>query len=150
MGEFGKEFKNIYPDSLELKCEHSGMKATFLDLHIEIEQNTFSYKLFDKRDSYAFKIVRMPYISSNIPNRIFYATFTSELLRIARTSSKEKDFTDKSNLLIRRMRAQGGNDNIIHRYLKKMLHRHEDCFKKYNKLHEDLISDLLNIPQEQQ
>ena len=150
MGEFEKEFKNIYPESLVLNCEHSGMEATFLDLHIEIEQNTFSYKLFDKRDSYAFKIVRMPYISSNIPNRIFYATFTSELLRIARTSSKEKDFTDKSNLLIRRMRAQGGNDDIILKYLKRMLHRHDSCFKKYNKLHKDLISDLLNVPKEQQ
>ena len=144
MGEFEKEFPNIYPKSLQLKCEHSGMKATFLELDIEIQNNMFSYKLFDKRDNYHFEIVRMPYISSNIPARIFYSTFTSELLRIAKATLKINDFTDKSRLLIKRMRSQGGEEIIIKKFINKMIHRHQICFNKYNCMNKDLIREILS------
>ena len=36
-----------------------------LDLDIHINNNKFEYKLYDKRDSYEFFIVRFPYIKSN-------------------------------------------------------------------------------------
>ena len=144
MGEFGREYKNIYPESLDLKCEHNGSKATFLDLEIKIENNKFSYKLFDKRDNYDFKIVRMPFISSNIPTRIFYATFTSEILRIARTTLKLKEFTDRSKTMIQRMRTQGGDENMIKKYVCKMLHKHGEVVKKFNILQENLIRDMLS------
>ena len=52
--EFSNAFKCIYPKELELKIEHSGMHATFLDLDIKIENWMFIYKLFDKRDKFSF------------------------------------------------------------------------------------------------
>ena len=50
-GEFGKSFNEIYPPELELKMEHEGSHATFLDLDISTA--------YDKRDSFNFFIVRM-------------------------------------------------------------------------------------------
>ena len=47
--EFFKYFKNIYPKKHELKKEHKGRHATFLDLYIDIKDIIFIYKLFDKR-----------------------------------------------------------------------------------------------------
>ena len=35
-GEFGKSYREIYPNNLELKCEHEGIHATFLDLDITV------------------------------------------------------------------------------------------------------------------
>ena len=60
-------YKEVYRKELELKVEHHGNHATFLDLDITIKANIFVYKLFDKRDKFPFIIVRMPRLGSNIP-----------------------------------------------------------------------------------
>ena len=65
-GKFGRSICDIYPEQLELKFEHQGDHATFLNLDITFKEGTFIYKSFDKRDSFRFSIVRMPYIESHI------------------------------------------------------------------------------------
>ena len=47
---FNESYQEIYPPELQLKCEHSGDHATFLELHITIVNGIFVYKLFDKRN----------------------------------------------------------------------------------------------------
>ena len=72
----GGEFEgSIYPGEVELKVEHQGDHAIFLDLDATIRKGTFTYKLYDKRDSFLFSIVRMPHRKSNIPQNIFYSLF---------------------------------------------------------------------------
>ena len=41
--EFSKSFQEIYPSHLQLKCEHEGIHATFLELDILVEENIFKY-----------------------------------------------------------------------------------------------------------
>ena len=71
-GLFEAVHSTIYPEQLELKLEHCGTHATFLNIDITVVENKFIYKLFDKRDAFPFDIVRMPDIRSNIPFSIFY------------------------------------------------------------------------------
>ena len=93
-GLFEKSYLKIYPEEMELKKENDGiLSASFLDLDISIIDRKFDLKLFDKRDAFPFEIVRMPYLSNNMPSNIFYSTLSSELLRIARCT------TDKDNFL---------------------------------------------------
>ena len=40
-------FSEIYPNNLEVKCEHEGTHATFLQLDITIRGGLAIYKLFD-------------------------------------------------------------------------------------------------------
>ena len=87
--------------------EHSGTHATFLNLDIVVKDGVFIYKLFDKRDTFPFFIVRMPYIDSNIPKSIFYSAPVGEFLRIARSSLLYKDFIEKAFEMVNRMEAQG-------------------------------------------
>ena len=82
-GEFGRSFSEIYPNNLEVKCEHEGTHATFLQLDITIRGGLAIYKLFDKRDNFPFFIVRMPDLGGNIPSHVFYGSVMSEFLRIA-------------------------------------------------------------------
>ena len=91
-GEFERSFKEIYPIELELKKEHGGSSATFLDLQIQISNRQFISSLFDKRDDFPFSIVRMPFRTNNIPSKIFYSSIGAEVLRIARTTSNNVDF----------------------------------------------------------
>ena len=143
-GEFLANFKNIYPKQLELKVEHHGAHATFLDLDIQIENETFVYKLFDKRDTFPFFIVRMPHHSSNIPSIIFYSSIFSEFLRIARCTLKLHDFVPRAHELYKRMRAQGGDMKLILKQIKKAFHRYPDSFNKYNKTFSEVIECIVN------
>ena len=69
-------------------------------LEINIIDNKFIYKLYDKREDFNFSNVRMPYKCSNIPESIFYSALVGEFLRIARSSSLFTDFSLSLGLLV--------------------------------------------------
>ena len=134
-GEFGKVHKDIYPNELELKVEHSGSHASFLNLDITIKEGLFVYKLFDKREAFPFSIVRMPYVSSNIPESIFYSAMVGEFLRIARSTMLYEDLLPKTRELIHRLNNQGAKRHTSARHLRKIIQRHPD---------DDMLSQILN------
>ena len=130
-GEFGRSISEIYPDELELKAEHSGNHATFLNLDISIIDGRFIYKLFDKRDEFPFFIVRMPHMDSNIPRSIFYSALVGEFLRIGRSTLLVTDFLPKAADLVKRMIKQGANQKTASRMLKKIIERHGESFSQF-------------------
>ena len=142
-GLFGRVYKDIYPEELELKLEHSGGSASFLNLDITISDNIFIYKLFDKRDAFPFSIVRMPHMDSNIPESTFYSALVGEFLRIARSTLLFEDFVGKAKELCKRMHRQGANIDLMSRRLRKVISRHPDDFSRFQVSSELLIQQLL-------
>ena len=140
--EFYKSFRNIYPSQLELKLEHHGSHATFLDLDITIKDNIFVYKLFDKRDKFPFHVVRMPHQSSNIPTTIFYGSIFSEFLRIARCTLLFQDFIPRVSELFHRMINQGGKSSLIIQQIKKLVIRYRSVFDKFDISLQDIIARI--------
>ena len=143
-GEFGRVYKDIDPSELELKVEHSGSHASFLNLDITIREGLFVYKLFDKRDAFPFSIVRMPYVSSNIPESIFYSAMVGEFLRIARSTLLFDDFLPKTRELIHRLNNQGAKQHISIRHLRKIIQRHPEDFSHFRIETEEMLSQILN------
>ena len=94
-GEFGKVFREIYPEELELKEEHAREHANFLQLSILKVDDSFIYKFYDKRDAFPLHIVRMPQKWSNIPESMFYSALKGEFLHIALATLKLEDFIQK-------------------------------------------------------
>ena len=131
-GHFGKSHKNIYSKEMQLKRESTGKRGTYLELDISILNKIFVYKLFDKRDGFPFSIVKMPYLSSNIPYNIFYNTISSEILRIARCSLLYSDFLEKSRELCTRMKRQGAEVIFSKTSLLRFIKNHSETFSKYN------------------
>ena len=123
-GKFEEHFKEIYPPELELKKEHGNSSASFLDLDIEIENNKFTTKLYDKRDAFSFKIVRMPDKSSNMPSKIFNSCIGAETLRIARISSTLESFLESCHSLYKRMLTQGASKSGIRKILNRLYGKH--------------------------
>ena len=78
-----KNFEGIY-----IKKENtSNLKVSVF--HSDIWD--FETGLYDKRDTFSFSIVRMPYRDSYTSTRIFYVAARSEILcHATTTSSKEK------------------------------------------------------------
>ena len=141
--KFQDVYRRIYPEELELKVEHSGNHASFLNLDITIKDGIFVYKLFDKRDAFPFSIVRMPHIDSNIPESIFYSSFVGEFLRIARSTLLFEDLKDKAKVFIARMRSQGANDVKLDRSLRRIIKRHDSDFSRFQRTTNVLIVQLL-------
>ena len=108
-GEFPFSNKYIYPKQLELKLEHQEKHATFLYLDITNVDNIFVFKLLDKRDTFPFFIVHMPYLLSNIPSWILYGSMFWEFLQTARLAG----FVPKTCRLYTRMVTQSENKASI-------------------------------------
>ena len=140
-GEFGRSFHQIYPKELELKCEHQGTHATFLDLEINVSNGTFVYKLFDKRNDFPFFIIRMPDLSGNIPSHVFYGSVMSEFLRISRSTLRYADFLPVASTLLKRMVNQGGSEVKLLNQIKKALTRNPSAFK-FKKSAKHIIADI--------
>ena len=129
---FSESYKDIYPVELELKYEHTGNYAIFLELDISIVDGVFVYKLFDKRDAFPFFIVRMPDLGGNIPSHVFYGSVFSEFLRIARATLKYTDFVPRAQELYKRMMGQGASHTVLLKQIDKLLVRHPDAFLSFN------------------
>ena len=141
-GVFSDVYKDIYPPELQLKVEHSGKHATFLNLDITVKDGVFICKLFDKRDVFPFFIVRMPYIDSIIPKLLFYFALVGEFLRIARSSLLYKDFHEKVMELLYRMKAEGAKFHMCRKALSKINQRHEKAFANFGRNCDKILSEL--------
>ncbi len=140
---FQSVYGEIYPDELELKIEHSGSHASFLNLDISIKDGIFIYKLFDKRDAFPFSIVRMPHKDSNMPESIFYSSFVGELLRIARSTLLFEDLKVKAKVFIERMRSQGAENAKLDCSLRRVIVRHISEFSRFQLSQDSLVRQLL-------
>ena len=141
---FERTHHQIYPDKLELKIEHSGNHGTFLNLDITIIEGKFVYKLFDKRDTFPFSIVRMPHIDSNIPEAIFYSSLVGEFLRIARSTLLKTDFVDKASVLCQRMFKEGIRLVKVRRCRCKIISFHQLDFARFLTSPQVRVQQLLN------
>ena len=80
-GNFDRYRSQIYPVDLELNRENNGYNsASVLEMQIDIIEDKFKVGVFDKRDSFNFKVFRYPSISSNIPDRAFHNVFSANKL----------------------------------------------------------------------
>ena len=141
--EFSRSFKEIYPPELELNLEHSGDQVDFLDLNINKENGHLSTKLFDKRDAFPFAIVRLPFVSSNIPSNMFYACIGAEILRVGRVSSSSENFFSSCNTLVARVQKQGSNLLKLTKILKKTYGR-QQILKQFAKNANEFVNKILN------
>ena len=74
-----KEFiSDIYPKELTIsETTESTSIASYLDLlFIRDKSNNVTTKLYDKRDTFGFHIVKFPFMSSNIPSAPAYGVYS--------------------------------------------------------------------------
>jgi len=122
---FLENFESIYPPELKLNLESSGDRITFLDIELRNINGRLDVRLFDKRDSFSFEIVRLPFCTSNMPSTMFYSCFGAEIIRIARVSSSLENFSLAGRVLMDRALRQGGKVFRLQKTLKKIYGRQQ-------------------------
>ena len=78
---------------------------TFLYLHLSVLDGFISCKIYDKHDD--FEIVNFLYLDWDVPRRVSYAVYISQLIRFARMSSHVTDFNTRNKLLPAQLLNQG-------------------------------------------
>ena len=68
-------------------------------LHLSILDGFISCKFHDKRDDYNFEIVNFPYLDEDVPPRVSYGVYISQLIRFARVFGPLTDFNTRNELL---------------------------------------------------
>ena len=81
--------------------------ATFLDLNINVKSPRFQTKSYDKWNNFNFNIIRIPYKSSNIPQKMFYSAMSAEIIRICKAPTKFQIFLKSAETLIHITKAPG-------------------------------------------
>ena len=101
-------------------------------MNIDIVNNRFHTKLFDKRDAFGFHINRLPFKDSNIPHRMFYSSACAEMLGICRITSDVENAIGSIKVLTSRMLHQGANDRMLKSFFTRCLNRHSITVTKFN------------------
>ena len=142
-GYFQKYAGDIYPDSLKLNKENKTNKeASFLDTSIEIRENRFITKLYDKRDAFDFEIVNYPNLSGNLPKKTMYGVFISQIVRYSIACMEYENFINRCNQLTTKLKGQGYEVFMLKLTLKKTLMRYPNIKTKYNTYFDSLCNQL--------
>jgi len=120
------------PGELKLTSDDTNdQSVNYLDLHLEIKDNSVQHRIFDKRDNFKFPIVNFPDLSGNIPNSHSYAVFTSQLVRFARGCQHYTDFKSRTEALIQRLVKQKFKMIKLIKTFQKFSIKHYPLLKKY-------------------
>ena len=101
-----KEFMfDMYPKELTIsETIESTSVASYLDLLFTRDKNnSITTKLYDKRDTFGFHIVKFPFMSSNIPSTPGYGVCASQHIRYARCCSNYSEFLSRHRALVTRL-----------------------------------------------
>lgn len=80
--------QNIYPKELTLeKTNHNNKEGSFLDIMLYFKNNKLEYKLYNKIDTYTFKVNRLTHYNSNCSFAIKHGSIIGEILRIFKRNS---------------------------------------------------------------
>ena len=84
---------DIYPPSLALKQENEHTdRANVLDMEVVIQDRIVSTKVYCKADGFPFDVISLPFLESNLDNRICYRVFYGQVVRFQRLTSHRVDF----------------------------------------------------------
>ena len=105
--EFQEIAKSIYPNSLPLNHASGALdKCEFLDIQLLWKDNLIT-TVYDKTKAFNFPVVKFVMCSSNVPYKLGYSVYFSQLVRFARICSTAKEFRCWCKGLFRTMMANG-------------------------------------------
>ena len=140
-GLFGHHWKDIYPTEMQLEQTNEDNTCTFLDLAINITDNKFHYKSYDKRKDFNFKIINYPNLNSNVPHAPSYGVFTSQLVRFCDVNNRFDNFQEDIKLLVTKLVKQNFNRNILK---SKFLQFYRNNFLRWSKFGTDIVN-MVNL-----
>ena len=100
--------------------------------------------LYDQRDDFAFAIVNIPFLYSNVPLSPAYGVYVSQLIRYARACHAYDDFLKRGQLLTKMLMMQGYNESRLKSSFRKFYGRYNDLVCDYKLSPSHMLTDLFH------
>ena len=128
------DINSIYPRFLEIANTNNDnfRKGSFLDIDIEVNNNRFLTKVYDKRRDFEFEILGLPAFTSNTPNNMTYGIISSQFCRFANICMRKEDYIYNCQLVINKIKNNGFPSWLIKKYIRKFRFRKNRTISKYN------------------
>ena len=128
------DIANMYPRELQITNTNDDNfnKATFLDIDIELNNNRFLTKVYDKRREFEFDILGLPAFYSNIPNNMAYGIICSQFSRFASICMRKEDFIINCQLVINKINYNGFPSWLLKRFVRKFQYKKNRTIAKFN------------------
>ena len=105
--------------------------VSYLDISITIFESKYVTTVYDKRDDFNFKIVKFPFMDSNIPAKPAYGVYISQLVRIGRICERYEAFVERHRMITSRLIHQGFHYTKLCDSFKKFSRGHKSIFDRY-------------------
>ena len=108
-----------------------------LDMHVKISGGWFTTKVYNKTDSFPFEVISLPFLTSNISNKICYKVFYSQVLRYQRLCTNLGDFVERTKMLASVLLKRGYDVGILCREFMAVIGNYKSEFERW-----DIPSDV--------
>jgi hypothetical protein len=123
-------YRNIYDPSLPLSFDDTSHgHGHYLDL--QLDRNTGTIDLYDKRNDFKFDVIRFTQAGSNCPRSIGLNTLYAQLLRIARIVSDPQILYAHFVQLLKSFQSKGYSRAEISRTFHKFGRGHDALLRKF-------------------
>ena len=124
----------IYPSFLEVSKTNSNTHKTgsFLDVDIEVNNDRFNTKIYDKRRDFDFDILGLPAFTSNIPGNLTFGVICSQFCRFAGVCMEGDDFVNNCQIFINKLLHNGFPPYLLRKYVNKFEYRKQRSLNKFN------------------
>ena len=116
-----------------------------MDSHLSISNGFVSSKIYDKHDDFDFEIVNFPFLDGNVPRRLSYGVYISQLIRFARVCTHVDDFNTRNKCLTAKLLKQGYRYQKLRKALSKFFRRHNELVPKFNVGLKSLLHQGLSV-----
>ena len=129
---FDKLIPKIYPS--DLKMERSGndnKNVNYLDVNIQIGDDGVSTRVYNKLDEFNFPIVMFTFPNGNIPVKIGYNVFYSQVLRYSNIYSHVSSFISAVNKLYNLLINRSYDYTKLQREFMELMRNRPEILLKY-------------------
>ena len=93
--------RDIYPPSLDLTRENDrDDEANVLDMEVKLMNRNIITKVYCKTDAFPFHVISLPFLESNLDNKICYRVFYGQVIRYQRLCSFMSGFEERTKFLL--------------------------------------------------
>ena len=97
----------------------------------EIQEGRVVTKVYCKTDYFPFQVISLPFLESNLDNKICYRVFYGQVIRFQRLSSFKIDFEIRVRFLVTLLIDRGYKTSLLQRQFCRAIDKYLTEFQKW-------------------
>ena len=100
-------------------------------MEVQIIDGNITTKVFCKADIFPFNVISLPFLNSNLDNKICYRVFYGQIVRFQRLCNNRIDFEERTKFLLDVLLNRGYKNVLLKREFCKAVEKYIGKFQKW-------------------